>query len=141
MYQVKCVAFTRENEKNIRAIRNIVFIDEQNVPVEMEFDNQDQAAIHVLAMVDNKPVGTGRLLQDGHIGRIAVLKTEREQGIGKKIMQLLIHKAQEEHFPKVYLSAQIQALGFYEKLGFVAYGNEYLEAGIKHLSMEMPLID
>lgn len=139
MYKVECVAFEGKNESSIRFIRKTVFIDEQNVPLSMEFDGEDGNAIHILAQIGGVPIGTGRMLKDGHIGRVAVLKSHRQQGAGKQLMLFFMDWARKEGYPRVYLSAQTQALVFYEKLGFTAYGNEYLEAGIKHFAMEMPL--
>lgn len=135
--KVERVRFEHESESQIRKVRKLVFTDEQGVPVEMEFDGNDQQAIHVLAIDKNTAIGTGRILQDGHIGRMAVLKPYRGIGVGKKIVLLLVEEARKNKYPRVYLSAQKHALGFYEKVGFISYGNEYLEAGIEHLAMEM----
>ena len=120
-------------------IRYTVFVDEQKVPEEEERDDWDAKSRHVLLTVDENPVGTGRLLPDGHIGRVAVLKNFRGLGLGKALMEKMIDLARENNFPKVELSAQIQAQPFYESLGFNASGKIYLEAGIEHIFMDMVL--
>ncbi len=121
--------------KEICAIRYEVFIDEQNVPEELEIDGLDGEAKHVLAFVDEVPIGTGRILSDGHIGRVAVLKKYRGQGSGKLIMKELIKWAQDMNLEKVWLSSQWHAHSFYLDLGFVCVGEIYEEAGIDHIKM------
>ena len=121
--------------KEICAIRYEVFIDEQNVPEELEIDGLDGEAKHVLAFVDEVPIGTGRILSDGHIGRVAVLKKYRGQGSGKLIMKELIKWAQDMHLEKDWLSSQWHAHSFYLDLGFVCVGEIYKEAGIDHIKM------
>ena len=126
-------------EAVLMQIRYTVFVDEQKVPEEEERDDWDAKSRHVLLTVDENPVGTGRLLPDGHIGRVAVLKNFRGLGLGKALMEKMIDLARENNFPKVELSAQIQAQPFYESLGFNASGKIYLEAGIEHIFMDMVL--
>jgi len=121
--------------KEICAIRYEVFINEQNVPEEIEIDGLDGKAKHVLAFVDGVPIGTGRILSDGHIGRVAVLKKYRGQGSGKLIMKELVKWAQDKNLEKVWLSSQWQAHSFYLDLGFVCVGEIYKEAGIDHIRM------
>lgn len=121
--------------KEICEIRYEVFIDEQNVPEELEIDGLDAEAKHVLAFVDEVPIGTGRILSDGHIGRVAVLKKYRGQGSGKLIMKELIKWAQDMNLEKVWLSSQWHAHSFYLDLGFVCVGEIYKEAGIDHIKM------
>lgn len=133
---VNIVAFDAENETYIRQIRNSVFVEEQAVDSAIDFDGKDKSAIHALAKLDKKPVATGRMLEDGHIGRIAVLKKYRGRGIGSKIVLSLIKEAEIRGYSRIYLGSQKHALGFYSGLGFAAYGDEYVEAGIAHLSME-----
>ena len=89
------------NEKDICKIRFEVFVDEQNVPEELEIDGLDDEAKHVLAYSDDEPIGTGRILIDGHIGRVAVLKKYRGLGIGKSVMQELIKWAQKNNLEKL----------------------------------------
>ncbi len=136
MIIVKNVTFDDENSKPIGAIRHEVFICEQDIDPELEFDGLDDRAVHALVYVDGVPVATGRILDDGHIGRIAVLKEYRGQGLGEKVVLSLIKKAEEKGCSRVYLGSQTHAANFYLKLGFVPYGSEFMEAGIPHISME-----
>ena len=123
------------NTEDICAIRYEVFVDEQNVPVDLEIDGLDGEAKHALAFVDGVPIGTGRILNDGHIGRVAVLKNYRGLGIGKLIMKELIKCAQDMSLEKVWLSSQWHAHSFYLDLGFDCVGEIYKEAGIDHIKM------
>ena len=125
----------KSNIEDIGAIRYEVFVDEQNVPEELEIDGLDSEAKHVLAFVDGLPIGTGRILDDGHIGRVSVLKDYRGFGIGKLIMKELIKWAQDMSLEKVWLSSQWHAHSFYLDLGFVCVGDIYKEAGIDHIKM------
>lgn len=120
----------------LRAIRRRVFVEEQNVPEELEWDDEDASSRHVIAVAGGGvPVGTGRLLRDGHIGRMAVLKNWRGMGVGSALMHCLLRLAGEAGHRVVRLHAQIHAVGFYEKHGFVAEGEEFMEAGIPHVVM------
>ena len=121
--------------EDICAIRYEVFVNEQNVPKELEIDGLDIEAKHVLAFVDEVPIGTGRILSDGHIGRVAVLKNYRGIGIGKSIMKDLIKWAQDMSLEKVWLSSQWHAHSFYLDFGFVCVDEIYKEAGIDHIKM------
>ena len=129
----------KSNTKEICSIRNEVFVEEQNVPVELEIDGLDNEARHVLAFVDEVPIGTGRILGDGHIGRIAVLEKHRGLGIGKLIMKELVKWAEDSNLEKVWLSSQWHAHSFYLDLGFVCVGEIYKEAGIDHIKMFRPI--
>lgn len=137
MQRVNHVSFVGDTEKAIRAIRRTVFTGEQHVDPAIDFDGQDALAMHALARVDDMPVGTGRMLGDGHIGRIAVLREYRGRGIGTQIIRALLDRARQEGLPRVYLGSQMHAVGFYEKLGFTTYGLPFMEAGIEHISMEL----
>ena len=123
------------NTEDICSIRYEVFVDEQKVPEKLEIDGLDNEAKHVLAFVDEVPIGTGRILSDGHIGRVAVLKDYRGLGIGKLIMKELIKWAQDMSLKKVWLSSQWHAHSFYLDLGFVCVDEIYKEAGIDHIKM------
>ncbi len=139
LYSIQCLAFKYSDEAAIRRIRNTVFTREQGVAIAVDFDGNDAVGMHSLVFIDGQAVGTGRLLKDGHIGRIAVLRNYRGQGIGAKIVLSLIDEARKNKISRVYLGAQIHALGFYSKLGFTPFGEKYTEAGIQHLSMEKVL--
>ena len=116
-------------------IRFEVFVEEQKVPAEMELDEFDALSCHALALVDGQPVGTGRLLADGHIGRMAVLAGWRGQGVGAALLQALIDEAGRRGMAQLALSAQTHALGFYTRFGFVPEGEVYDEAGLPHQVM------
>lgn len=116
-------------------IRFTVFVEEQGVPRDIELDEMDARCIHAVAFEEGKAVGTGRLLPDGHIGRMAVLEEWRGRGIGGLILQRLMDKARERGDREVVLSAQVHAAAFYRAHGFVEEGAEYLEAGIPHRDM------
>jgi predicted GNAT family N-acyltransferase len=120
-------------------IRFVVFVDEQGVPREIELDEMDEQSLHAVAFEDGKAVATGRLLPDGHIGRMAVLKDRRGRGIGGQILGRLMDKAREEGHREVVLSAQVHATAFYRRHGFIEEGGEYLDAGIPHRNMRRRL--
>ncbi|MCW4149146.1 GNAT family N-acetyltransferase [Halomonas sp. 18H] len=121
-------------------IRRVVFIDEQQVPIEEEWDGLDPDCRHFLALdTEGRPLGTARLLPDGHIGRVAVFHEARGQGVGQALMQAAIDTARRRGDARVMLAAQIQALPFYERLGFIAEGETFMEAGIAHRNMSLPL--
>ncbi|MBO1519664.1 GNAT family N-acetyltransferase [Oceanisphaera pacifica] len=136
MSDIQIVAYDSTHSPAIRAIREAVFMQEQGVSLALEFDGRDDSAIQVLVAVDGQYVGTGRMLDDGHIGRIAILKSHRGQGLGAKVVQALVAEATRLGYQKVYLGAQTHAVDFYAKLGFTAYGDEFMDAGIPHLAME-----
>jgi predicted GNAT family N-acyltransferase len=120
-------------------IRFAVFVEEQGVPREIELDEMDSRCIHALAFDEGRAVGTGRLLPDAHIGRMAVLEGWRGRGVGGLILEALIAKARERGERKVFLSAQVHATEFYVRHGFSAIGEIYEEAGIPHRAMERAL--
>lgn len=120
-------------------IRFAVFVDEQKVPAEMELDEHDANCLHVVAREAGRAVGTGRLLPDGHIGRMAVLKGLRGAGVGAAMLAVLIEAARARGDTEVVLSAQTHAIGFYRKQGFVEEGPQYLDAGIPHQTMRRRL--
>lgn len=120
-------------------IRFAVFVEEQGVPRDIELDDLDVRCLHALCFEGSSPVGTGRLLPDGHIGRMAVLRRWRGRGIGSRILNALIDEARRRGHRQVALSAQVHALSFYRAHGFVEEGAEYLEAGIRHQAMRRAL--
>jgi len=120
----------------IRAIRERVFIHEQGVPVELEWDGLDSACAHVLAWNDRgEAIGTARMQQNGTIGRMAVLKGWRGRGVGRALLQTLLDLATRRGLSRVTLSAQTHALGFYERAGFDVVGEPFIDAGIPHRKM------
>ncbi|CAM3450419.1 GNAT family N-acetyltransferase [Halomonas lysinitropha] len=120
-------------------IRRRVFIEEQQVPQEEEWDGRDADCRHFLALHDGTPLGTARLLPDAHIGRVAVLAEARGLGIGVALMRAAIEAARRDGHARVELAAQTHALAFYEPLGFLAHGDEFLDAGIPHRNMHLVL--
>ena len=129
-----------EDGEALRAIRREVFMQEQAVPEELEWDGMDDQALHLLALsTDATPIGTARLLPDGHIGRVAVMKEWRVRGIGRELMVDILRQARRMGREEVELAAQVQALPFYEGLGFVAFGEVFMDAGIPHRSMKRRL--
>lgn len=126
--------------KDLRAVREPVFISEQGVPLDLEWDELDPLCQHVIARDDNnQPIGTGRLTPDHKIGRMAVLKDWRGRGVGEALLQALLDRARQLGWPQVSLNAQVSALGFYERFGFVPYGDRFEEAGISHQAMRLAL--
>lgn len=127
-------------QRDIRAIRRTVFVEEQGVPEELDLDGLDQDCMHVLACDEHgQPIGTGRMTADEKIGRMAVLKPWRGQGVGRALLQTLLKEAGRRGLSQVYLAAQTQAIGFYEKHGFRATGDIFLDAGISHRNMILKL--
>jgi predicted GNAT family N-acyltransferase len=120
-------------------IRLAVFVEEQRVPPEIEMDDRDAVCVHALAYAQGRAVGTGRLLPDGHIGRMAVLKESRSLGVGGAILERLVEEARRSGMKEVVLSAQTHALGFYRRHGFLAAGGVFEEAGIPHQEMRRRL--
>lgn len=120
-------------------IRRVVFIEEQGVPREEEWDGRDGDCHHFLALLAGRPAGTARLLPDAHIGRVAVLAEARGHGIGAALMRAAIEAARRHGHPAVELASQTHALEFYAQLGFAAHGPEFLDAGIPHRNMRLSL--
>lgn len=123
-------------KQEAQPVRYEVFVLEQNVPVELEWDEMDAVSLHALARDEQgMALGTGRLLPDGHIGRMAVKKSARGSGIGGRILEALMQQARERGDKAVILSAQTHAAPFYSRFGFVREGEEFMEAGIPHIQM------
>ncbi|MGO4330044.1 GNAT family N-acetyltransferase [Cupriavidus sp. 2TAF22] len=129
-----------EVRETARAIRYAVFVEEQGVPVELEWDEWDDVSWHALALAgDGSALATGRLLPDGHIGRMAVLKAARGTGVGAKVLEALMAKAVELGYPELVLSAQSHAAPFYARVGFEQVGEPFDEVGIPHVEMRKSL--
>lgn len=126
-----------------RALRRIVFIEEQSVPEADEIDDLDDVAIHLLATDQGTPIGSARLLVDGQtgkIGRVCVLAPHRGRGIGADLIRAAVARfADMPQITRVKLGAQTHALDFYARLGFTAYGPLYMDAGIEHRDMALDL--
>jgi predicted GNAT family N-acyltransferase len=126
-----------EARDEARRIRELVFVREQGVPLALEMDDQDAHCEHALAYAaDGSTVATGRLLPDGHIGRMAVLKQWRGQGAGALVLQALMEQACHRGHASARLNAQTYAAGFYRRFGFEIAGAEFIEAGIPHVPMQ-----
>jgi predicted GNAT family N-acyltransferase len=129
------VADWKTDHAALRRIREAVFIAEQAVPPELEWDADDATAVHFLALEGEYPMGTARLLPDGHIGRVAVLKDWRGLKVGDKLIRAVIAEAEERGLKQQMLSAQVHARAFYERFGFEVVSGEFLDAGIPHVDM------
>ena len=130
---------TEDEMKIAKAIRLEVFVRGQNVPINHEMDEYDAVATHVICQYGENFIGTGRFVKLGDeikLGRLAVLEEFRGVGAGKAIMLKLIEEAQKLEPRVIYGNAQVWAKEFYERLGFVAIGEEFLEAGIVHVRMD-----
>jgi len=130
-----------ENDsENLLSIRLEVFVKEQGVPLELEYDEYDKEATHFLVSTSNQiNIATARLLADGHIGRMAVLPSYRKQNIGKNLLYSIIKFAQNRNMKYLYLNAQVAAIPFYAKSGFITEGHEFLDAGIPHKKMTLTI--
>ena len=129
------VADWQKDNADLRRIREKVFIAEQAVPPELEWDNEDAQAVHFLAYEGDYAIGTARLLPDGQIGRVSVLKDWRGLNVGDALLAAVIAEAERRGLHEQRLSAQVQATPFYERHGFRVLSEEYLDAGIPHVDM------
>ncbi|MFB7448690.1 GNAT family N-acetyltransferase [Streptomyces sp. NPDC056194] len=151
-YTVK-EALGRDDRDACFAVRREVFVEEQGVPQEIEYDTYDETAVHVLAVrADGLPLGTGRLLHGadavgktgadasvGSLGRLAVSEAARGLGVGAALVRAIEEAARERGLSAVDLHAQTHALGFYERLGYEAYGPEFPDADMPHRAMRKAL--
>ena len=128
--------FVPPHDSKIRSIRNQVFTMEQKIDEGLDFDGRDADAVHALIETDGVPIATGRMLPDGHIGRMAVLQPWRGKGFGRMIIETLTAAANKKNLDSVFLGAQIQVAGFYRKLGFHPSGDTFKEVSIDHLPMK-----
>lgn len=131
------IADWQKDKAELTGIRRKVFIEEQQVPEDMEWDEYDDTSTHFLATLEDKTIATARLKPDGQIGRMAVLTEFRNQGIGSRLLQFVLQDARNKNFKKIYLHAQVTALAFYDKHGFTAHGEIFYEADIPHRKMQL----
>jgi predicted GNAT family N-acyltransferase len=134
---IRQISTEKELEKALR-IRIRVFVREQGVPAEIELDDDDKRALHLLASLGGRAVGTARVVMRGgkaKIGRMAVLKSHRRKKVGKKLLTRAITTAKKQGARKIYLHAQVAVIGFYESAGFRCVGPVFDEAGIAHRKM------
>jgi len=129
-----------DGEPLLRAIREKVFMQEQNVPAELEWDGLDDICHHALALSANgEAIGCGRITPDGHIGRMAVLPEWRRKRIGSAILELLLDYASAQHLVQVDLNAQVQAMPLYKQFGFEEEGEVFMDANMPHRKMTLHL--
>ena len=140
-FHVEIAEWSREEQRAaLLDLRHTVFVQEQGVPEARDRDGLDVDCWHVLARDESgQPIGCGRLTPAHKIGRMAVLQAWRGQGVGVALLRELIGRARAQGWPDVALDAQVSALGFYEREGFVAYGDEFEDAGLQHRSMRLSL--
>jgi len=139
------IAASEDEQAVTFAIRYTVFVEGQNVPIEIERDEYDRTAIHILAhdRASGVPVGVARIVDKGNglakIGRVAVVSEWRSKGIGNLLMRGVLGEAKAAGFTEAMLDSQAYVVGFYERLGFIAEGDEFEEAGIPHRRMRKRL--
>jgi len=129
-----------DGEPLLKSVREAVFILEQGVPAELEWDGLDESARHALALShQGDAIGCGRIFSDGHIGRIAVLTQWRKQKVGTAIMEALLDYANSHDYKQVDVDAQTHAVPFYRSFGFAERGKEFMDAGLPHIKMTLKL--
>lgn len=127
-------------KRDATLIRYEVFVQEQHVPIEEELDLEDPRCIHAVAYDEQGlAVGTGRLLPNAHIGRMAVRASYRGRGVGSDLLRALVNEARRHQYLEVVLAAQVHAQPFYAAHGFVAEGGIFMDAGIEHVTMRHAL--
>jgi len=129
-----------DHQAQLTEVRTAVFVDEQGVPANIEMDAEDANCHHLLALIENQPVGTARLLADGRIGRLAVLKPHRGKSVGRQLLRASVTLGDSLGLKSLYLHAQVQTLDFYRAEGFMPDGEVFTEAGIHHQNMELSLV-
>jgi predicted GNAT family N-acyltransferase len=129
----------QEAENYLRAVRTPVFIVEQLVTPEFEWDELDASAVHLLAVLNNKPVGCLRIINFHKIGRMAVLKEYRGFGVGRALLATAIEICKSQDSMQIILSAQTHAIGFYQRCGFQVTSEVYQDLHIPHVDMQMAL--
>ena len=130
-----------DGEPLLKSVRQAVFIEEQGIPEDLEWDGRDETCRHALALSSaGEAIGCGRIKADGHIGRIAVLPQWRKQKVGTAIMEALLDEARSRGYKQVDVDAQTYAIPFYQKFGFVEHGKEFMDAGLPHKKMKLKLL-
>ncbi|GIK86978.1 MAG: GNAT family N-acetyltransferase [Betaproteobacteria bacterium] len=138
-FTIRTADWSRD-EGRLKSVRYDVFCVEQGVPEDLEWDGLDSGCVHAIAEdVARRAIGCGRLLPDGHVGRMAVRADWRGRGVGGALLAHLVGLARARGDAKAMLNAQAQAIPFYERFGFVAVGEPFEEAGIPHVAMERAL--
>ena len=128
----------QQDQKGLTRLRFEVFVDEQQVPADLELDGLDPLCLHVKAVAANgEIIGCARLLPDNHVGRMCVARAWRQRGVGSAIMTLLIDHASRHRIERLHLNAQLSALAFYRRFGFEAAGEVFMDAGIEHRKMTL----
>ena len=136
------IADWQADQASLLAVRLEVFVEEQGVPLELEVDQHDPLATHLLALdTEDRPIGSARLLANGQIGRMAVRRQHRHQGVGRALLRAALQLARQQGLPAVFLHAQCSAEAFYAAQGFVAEGEIFDDAGIPHRLMRRALDD
>ena len=133
---VETVSWAQQSD-TLASLRRTVFIEEQGVPEALEWDGMDAAATHFIALDHGSAIGCARLLADGHLGRMAVLPAWRGKGVGRALLNAVLHAARQQRLGWLYLNAQTHAAGFYTRFGFQPVGAEFPDADIPHLRMEL----
>ena len=138
-YRIVDADWSRD-QSGIRAVRHAVFVEEQGIPESLEWDGRDADCRHVLALAgDAEVIATGRLMDDGRIGRMAVLRTWRGCGVGRALLERLLLQALQGGLRRVYVHAQLEVAGFYSRAGFRLAGQPFVTADIVHVEMEKVL--
>lgn len=139
-FRVDFANWNGDDQPDLRHVREQVFLVEQQCPEDEEWDALDATSWHMLARdLEGRPIGTGRLTPEHRIGRMAVLAPWRGRGVGEAIVRLLLEQARALRWSAVELGAQTHAIPFYQRFGFAAYGDEYLDCGISHRRMRLEL--
>jgi predicted GNAT family N-acyltransferase len=142
-YRVKRVTW-QDAEPELRILRSFIFIGEQKVPVELEWDGEDENCVHILAQDEKgRGIGTARMTSDGKIGRMAVLRAWRNRGVGSNMLTALITIARAKRLSRVQLDAQTHAIDFYLRHKFSVQGETFMDAGMphQHMTLILPSLD
>ena len=136
------IVSTEEELQSAFDLRTEVFVHEQHVPTELELDELDKTAVHVIVVEDNEVIGCGRIIMQGStawIGRVAVKKSYRGRGVGKSLMETMMQISVDSGAKTISLHAQIHVEPFYRKLGYIPHGKTFMDAGIEHIEMSLPI--